>query len=1023
MHNKKTQKNILTILVVILLTVLAVALLKNYTLFLKTALPNQNPYFEFKLPTIDNQNTNTQVETPVGTKLRINLNYIGTEAIENVSGYSFTLNYNVGQLNFERYLQENTFSISALMAANPDQLGPVRLAGIFTNEADLTEGTTLLALEFTPLAAGSTTLSLNGFEISYEDETDTTQAQKITDTNTPVTLTFNITAGSLTQPIITSVSPSTITVGTSTTLLISGQNLTGSGITSVYLNQYSLDKTTVLDSSTKIERQVPSDLPVGTYNLIINYQNGARAERTDAVEIVTSLKNLAIEEAYFSPNQVKPNGVYKTTLWVLVNNTQGATALDYVNTDLSSIGGRPNSRLTSECAVNNNQCLVDNKQWFYLANITVPSTTVIKEVSYIIPVYATNKTGESANSSASLTITNQIAISERAPVVDSVRSYAMPREIVNNGQAKISFYAFVTDPDGAVDLKSVVIDLGSINQGVKAMTASEEEVTQGKWFYLKDLTVANTVAVGSKTAIITATDRSGASSEIELKFDVTGSTRAPRIVQGQGIKPYASPRMVPPDGKTPVSFYALVDDPDGQANLESVIIDLNTINLGIVSLEQSTSAGNGYWYVAKDLTVPTSAPKGSHRFYLRATDKDGNYATADLDLNVADISYAENGPMINSNKSYTTPNLAVNDNVTEVTLYTFVSDPDGTADIESVVVNLSLLNLAPTNQMLPVPSSTQGQGQSYALTIRVPQVVSPSTTPYELVVSATDKQGASAAGKILLRVASKLPEAIITPQMLFGLATNSTTVEVVFSKSLDQNNLEESGTNFRITDATTIDSPLLISRATISSYGTVVTLTTAPQEEGKTYTLLALDTLKDNQGIRLSSGMGDKLDFEGYQEIKGKPKARLATATSPTSVEVVFSQPLKPTSVNFSGNNFTIKELLNSSYALKVLQAEQIDTNLIRIKTAPQKAGVKYLLQIKKLLSAGDKELNSSTEFKGYVSALRGDLDYDGDVDFADFTIFASVYQKENNLLDENSNQNQNTGGGSNANANNNSNN
>jgi len=115
--------------------------------------------------------------------------------------------------------------------------------------------------------------------------------------------------------------------------------------------------------------------------------------------------------------------------------------------------------------------------------------------------------------------------------------------------------------------------------------------------------------------------------------------------------------------------------------------------------------------------------------------------------------------------------------------------------------------------------------------------------------------------------------------------------------------------------------------------------------------------------------------------------------------------------------------LLNSSYALKVLQAEQIDTNLIRIKTAPQKAGVKYLLQIKKLLSAGDKELNSPTEFKGYVSALRGDLDYDGDVDFADFTIFASVYQKENNLLDENSNQNQNTGGGSNANANNNSNN
>jgi len=894
-----------------------------------------------------------------------------------VAGISFTVQYPSDYLSLYDATNNGLVTSSFLLVKNTNTPGTMNVSMVQANGIDLPLDTVILkiSVEIKNTVSQGTTIPLSLSNVSLLDQS----LHEI-----PVNVqhgAITIDGGNLngSDPYIQSIVPDYALSSVDTPVVIKGKNLPNS-IASVMIGNTALMNVTT--SSGQVNATVPKGISAGIYPLTIVGTSGVRVEKQNAFTIVEEAEGLSLDgkASYFSPARIKNDNTMTTTLWVKVDDAHGVEDIEYVDVNLDVLGGKASNRMTADK-------IVDKSQWFYLSGITVPPTVSTSNTPYNVKVTATNKLGKVSMTTVPITVIGDVEVNLK-PIVR--QAYTTPPFLENNGKTTFTVYAYVTDDDGADKLDNVVVDLSPLGNGTKTLTKDGNAVGNGFWFKSDNtLTVSPQIVNGTYTITITASTKTGESGTGTFQA-IVGSKNVPIV----STDSYVAPNRVPADGATKFSVYGLVTDADGIDDIDKVTVSFDDdLHLPPKEMTKGAASGRGSWFEAKDMILPTTVYKGSHRFKITATDKEGNSGYTNVELYVVSPDDVKNAPKVDSTRSYTTPYAVANDGNTTVDLYAYVMDPDGNDDIDTVNVDLRMIGLKPVNQM--TKDQPEGKGLWFKFSTKVPAIIAPSSDPYELLVSATDKSGAVGQGKIYLKVLSTNPQSIIAPQMEAAVPTSPTSIEVVFNEPLDPTSVDQTGANFQIFNRNDIKQTLRIVSATLNTRNNIVILQTDPQEAFRPYTVVIDTRVKDAQGTPIKTNYGDRVDFRGYVKDFKSPVVRLVSSTSPTTVEVMFYNPIKPSSLSLQGDDTKIWEIDHAVQLLKVQSVHFKDGNTIVLHTDKQVYAKNYGLKILNVEnSSGIKEGTIEVFFKGYVSSMVGDLNGDGKIDFNDFTIFADVYRK-----------------------------
>ncbi len=299
-----------------------------------------------------------------------------------------------------------------------------------------------------------------------------------------------------------------------------------------------------------------------------------------------------------------------------------------------------------------------------------------------------------------------------------------PSVIPNNGTTPARVRAEVSDPDGPLDIETVVLDLDDLSLPEVRLKEEEEGV------FTANITVPPHVTPGDYSAALSVYDRAGnrASSPLNVKV---GAWNHPPVITNLSSEP--EPAAV----DTPVSFRARVEDGDSLNDVQEVSIDLTPLDNTIHSMyddgthgDQVVGDGNYtlLYHIGGDV-VPTSYVLG-----VNATDKKGGWTSGNMEITVLK---ALGGPKI-SNVSIS-PAQVPNDGMTNFTVEAEVQDPDGLDDIASVEAcamflpyNISLMDRGTG------PDEEAGDGR-YTASINASTDAVPGR--YNITVTALDKDG------------------------------------------------------------------------------------------------------------------------------------------------------------------------------------------------------------------------------------------------------------------------------------------
>ncbi len=829
------------------------------------------------------------------------------------------------------------------------------------------------------------------------------------------------------------VSPSTVTNGVSQVVVILGQNL--DTVTTARIDTTQMQITEQTAGALSIN--IPAGFAEGVYGITLVSQSGATATLENALAVSNPETPMRIvsEESRAIPNRIAPDGETEITFWVLVEDPVALGNIDSVNIDLEQIGGNRAQEMEKDLG------LQSQYQQFYKYTTTVAEITPTQEDPYQLAVQV-RKGDEVANGTVEVVVTRDI-LGSVAPTMDQI--YVSPTTVAPDGETLVKISAKISDPDGAGTITSVVADLGPLGVGFVPLSSidvageANEQVTG--WFESEEFTIPITTAEGNYTISVSASDDTGESVSTDLALNVSTSLTGPTI---DPERSYLGPRnSIPKDGRTPFAIHVMVSDPNGVSDIDTVTAYFGTLGLTPVPLLKDPNASenaNSALYSSQDVTVPTTAPFGAHEIEVVASDSSGGTGSVILQMEVTYEDFIGDSPIVFDEKSYTNPKIAINDGQTRVTLYAFVRDDDN--DLESVVVNLSGVGqvgpelppdfgqvggsvvapqagdgTCPTNSNTIVcmePSYKEGRdGQWFILPdVTISTTTPASSEPYMVEVIATDAAYKTARGALPVSVrdsqgfeADKNP-----PEIVGAVPVAPGKIEVVFNEEVSALSVSSSGDEFTITEQSDINNKLNVVGATINAAGNVVTLTTNSQESGVEYVLSVSNQITDAAGIALVSGSANRQYFTGFEESDKQPVVHYVSATNIDTIEVEFQNDLKPSSVKLGTNqegrpgDFDIQVFeADGEGVLPVYGVNFLESgNLLEIKTAQQRSGARYRIQIQDIASAAGVKLKNpiSKTFKAIrMRAIQqaqsqngADLNGDGKVDFIDFTIFSSVY-------------------------------
>jgi hypothetical protein len=349
---------------------------------------------------------------------------------------------------------------------------------------------------------------------------------------------------------------------------------------------------------TTVAKQTPTkDTP---YLLPVQARKGSQVVNgTVSLSVSKDLyKSVAptIDQIYFSPSTVPPDGKTPVKLSAKISDEDGADTITSVVANLGPVGAGFVSLTRLDVSGTANEQVTG---WYQSEDILIP--TSVKVGDYTVSVTASDATGESATK----TLTLGVSTSATGPVIDGTRTYITPRQsLPKDGKTTFGLQAFVTDPDGISDIVSVTADFRSMGLSPVTLVKAADAPSDGKSarFGIDGLVIPTTAPFGVHEIEIVATDKSGADSNFIVKIDVTekDTVGEPPIVFAE--KSYTAPRVAVNDGTTPISLYVFVRDDDG--DLESVIANLSQI--GQVGPETAPS-----FQETGAAAVPTTATPGA----------------------------------------------------------------------------------------------------------------------------------------------------------------------------------------------------------------------------------------------------------------------------------------------------------------------------------------------------------------------------------------------------------------------------
>jgi methionine-rich copper-binding protein CopC len=855
------------------------------------------------------------------------------------------------------------------------------------------------------------------------------------------------------EVIINTLNPETLT-NKGGEFIVNGKNL--DKIVQIKINNKFVE---ILDKKSNTLNCKLESLETGLYDVSFIKDDGNQILKEKFLTIQESLGSLQVisAESYASPQKVPNDNQTETTLWALVSDPRGVDDISQVSLDLRELGGSAFAPMKGE-QEDGNPIIVDNKRYFYL-KIKIPQTVKTSSEPKKIKVVAEDNDGNKAYGEISLTVTNNIIASEK-PLIKN--AYVSPKPIKRKGN--FSVYADIEDLDGIQDIDRVTVNLSEIGLGPKRMILSEntnnvesnytnntqvssEDNSENNqntiipnqrkqsWFKAENIIIPDTIEVGTYNLPITVSDLSGEES-VYQELSIKIGTGNPPTLDDDRIK--VVPRQfIPNNDEETFQVKVYVEDEDGIEDITAVLLDIQEIGGTSVNLKREgeiREGQKGAYFVSEELTVGPNIKIGPAQLDIYVYDKEGYEVKDDVSIKVTSQDEVGQAPEIDSVKSYTNPSSVKVNSEEKISFNVFVKNHEFAID----QVMLDLSNIAKytgenlenckgaTDRLVCLkPALKEGtRGQWYTLSdiVLLPQTQS-SMEPYRIKVIVSDEKGKTNDGYILLQVGDgTLPSANLGyPKVKMVISTAEDTLEVLFSSPIDSKKIRKGA--FVITKTNDTSDTLAITKYAVNTDSTVVTLKTHPQEKNVNYTLIAN---ADILGLRENKYTDNHIDFVGYNKRKIPPQLIKVKAINSNLVEAIFSEGLRPSSVNSYGKDFEIFTRDAKKERLKVSHVElSEDNHTVLISTEKQIPNQKYLLRVKNVISAGGVKVGGEERTDNYLKNFyygihkdfvgfktlnnqeknifeAGDFNQDGKIDFTDFTIFSSVYGQNLNNEEEN---------------------
>ena len=594
-----------------------------------------------------------------------------------------------------------------------------------------------------------------------------------------------------------------------------------------------------------------------------------------------------------------------------------------------------------------------NTAFFQLENIQIPESVPLG--THDVRLIVIDANGSKAERTIQISIQKNDLSS--APKLDEDDITFSPRRgAPNDGVTPFEMHVKATDPDGGDDIASIT---ARFDFGIPPIQLNFVMIEgDGAVFSSGPVTIPTGASPGYREITFTVNDQAGNFDTLKIDdyFKIEdrnetaeddASNEPPEISME---KSYTTPRAVPNDGETPITFYVFVEK--GGNQISSV-----SMNLGTIARWVGNSATTQKVSLLRSLLAPTA------------------FAAS-----------------------------------TATTVPTGDSPTTRTAD--EVFSPVSQEQLAGSDRIVQLqPSVREGKkGQWFILSgVVVDTIAIPSVDPYLIPVTAIDTLGNATESTVKLFVSDgTIPDTTVDlPILKSAVATGENEIEIGFSQALDPEQITSSA--FRVVNSQDNSDVLGIRNIEISADGRFVRLKTNDQNKNKLYTII---TDNEKLGLQSVQMISDKKEFKAFSENDsvGAPLDYDVEAINSNAVKVTLTtgeQKLKYSTIAKDGSNFEIYRSGGGDEILPITNWEfGSDNRSITLATEKQKSGVIYELKISNLENAAGKKMGSkvSVEFTGFSQLLKeesifqqADFNGDGKIDLLDHTIFCSVYDKDPN--------------------------
>lgn len=812
------------------------------------------------------------------------------------------------------------------------------------------------------------------------------------------------------NPEISRVEPVQFTQGEISELHILGKNFsTIASEISVKTGEEELEIVSVSSNGESLVVKIPADIETGSKTIILS-QGATILNKNDIFIVHAPEKTITIdsEKSYSSPLKVPNDNTTTYSLFALIDNPDGLANIEKVTVDMRPFEGIAEVVMTAGEVVN-------NKQYFVIEDLVIPTTVATKNSAYELQVTAKSRFGSVSVGNISVFVTKDI----NASVAPEIKNFSVSQSTVSPGDTEnpLIFSAEIFDVDGNDDISKVIVDLTKLGLGVEFLEAKNSGDSESKtWFFeKKDIVIPPTVSDGEYQIVLAAIDKTGEESRKTITIKVSRNANfRPEISLEES---YISPSSEILKGQK-FKIHIKVSDPSGSEDIESVSANLSALGLSPISLTKGATEGRSQWFSSEELEIPENINFGDKKITITASDTSGNFDSQKLSVQISGKTSTGFAPEVVTNRGYATPATAIPDGKTPFSAYIFVEDKD--QDVSHVILQLG--NYAKfVGETLPSETLDEGKtclstrtllclkpilkeadGQWFFVNnLIVPRGIESGSEPYNLNVIAVDKTGKIGKGFFKMLVGDSVSMQIHEkPYFRFASPLSPEKIQMVISSALAPENIKQE--YFTISSAENSQDTLNISEISVSPDGKLVTLFTENQIPGKPY-FVQINTEK--LGLRSQKQSDRIVEFSGY-EIPSRTKSIKIIenkSTSPKTFILRFNQKMNVLSAR-EKQNIKIFEL-GKKDQLDIISLEFLSPEVLQVRTSEQTPGKTYEIYVNKFESTtGEKIQNSIRKVtQGFTLSLaeslaslhhRADFNADKKVDFKDFTMFASVYGK-----------------------------